>query len=145
VAVAGYQAEPDQCGALAFVTGLQRAAAGSAAIALNAERIEDGGTVSGAIAAPAGMALHLFIVDDEGKVSNATRYLAGAARFAAPVHLTSEGGAGKLQLVLVLATPGAVALPPPGQPASTYFPALAESLAESAGQRAIGIAAFAIE
>lgn len=145
VSVAGYRAEAAQCGALAFVTHLQRTAATITAIALDAERIEDGGTVAGTIAAPAGAALHLFIVDDEGKVTDATEYLISADRFAAPVRLTGEDAAGKLQLVLALAAPHTLDLPASGQPASTYFPALAKSLGPLGGQQAIAIAAFAIE
>lgn len=143
VEVAGYRAEPGQCAALAFVTQVQRLATGQASVVLDAQLVADGGLVSGVVLAPPGEVM-LFIVDDEGKVADASAYLADDGRFSAPVRLTGEG-AGKLQLVVAMATARPLEPPSAGQPAAKFFPSLLGQLRSGVSQPAVAIAAFAIE
>lgn len=147
VDVAGYRAERSQCGALAFVSRLQRLAGAPLALTLDAGRLADGETMTGTLVGPPDTAFHLFVVDDEGMVSAADAYLdvqGGSAAFAFPVHLTGDAAA-KLQLVIGLAT--ALDLVPLAgrQPADPFFAALSQRFVEAGDPAAIAIAAFAVE
>lgn len=145
VQFAGYRAEAAQCGALHFVSRLQRMGSAPATVVLEAERIADGGEIVGRASVPADTTVHLFIVDDEGIVSDATDYLAADGAFAAPVRLTGPQGAGRLQLVIALGASAPLTPPTGQQPAAEYFATLADQMGEAGGDHAVAIAAFAIE
>lgn len=147
VDVDGYRAEPSQCGALAFVSRLQRLAGAPLALTLDAERLADGETMTGTLAGPPDTAFHLFVVDDEGMVSDANAYLdirGASAAFAFPVHLTGDAAA-KLQLVIGLATDLDLLAPADRQPADPFFAALTQRLIEAGDPAAIAIAAFSVD
>ena len=147
VDVSGYRAEPSQCGALAFVSRLQRLAGAPLMLTLDAGRLADGETMTGTLVGPPDTAFHLLVVDDEGMVSAANAYLdvrGGSAVFAFPVHLTGDAAA-KLQLVIGLATALDMSPPAGRQPADPFFAALSQRLVEAGNSTAVAIAAFSVE
>lgn len=147
VDVSGYRAERSQCGALAFVSRLQRLVGAPLTLTLDAEHLADGETMTGTLVGPPDTTFHLFVVDDEGMVSDTDAYLdirGASATFAFPVHLTGDAAA-KLQLVIGLATDLDLSPPADRQPADPFFAALTQQLVEAGDPAAIAIAAFAVE
>ncbi|KRA53063.1 hypothetical protein ASD80_13795 [Devosia sp. Root635] len=133
VDIDGYRVDSRQCGALAFVSRLQQAAATPMALALASQSMADGAHVTGTLAAPPGQRVYLFVVDDEGLVSDSGAYLAGqgpGTTFSVPVHLTGDSQA-RIQLLIAVST-DAVLESAPGTAsvdAGTFFADLAPRLA----------------